>query len=53
MAAGRGARGGAGRWGAGAIVQDINDNLNVGSLCRALPERLQELADKESDRIRK
>ena len=41
VAAGRGAAwGGAGRWGAGATVQDISDNLNVDRLCRALPKRV-------------
>ena len=33
------------------IAQDINDNLNVDDLCRALPRRVQELVDREGDRI--
>ena len=35
------------------IAQDINDNLDVDSLCRALPKRVQLLVDAEGDRIRK
>ena len=48
VAAGRGAA----RWGAGATVQDISDNLNGGRLCRALRKRVQELGDKAGDRVR-
>ena len=33
------------------IVQDINDNCNVDSLCRALPRRLQQIIDAEGDRV--
>ena len=33
------------------IVQDINDTLNVEGLCRAFPQRLQKLVDRDGDRI--
>ena len=39
-------------WGhVGAIVQDINDTLNVEGLCRAFPQRLQKLVDRDGHRI--
>ena len=34
-----------------AICQDINDNLDVDNLCKALPKRVQALRDAEGDRI--
>ena len=33
------------------IVQEINDTLNVEGLCRAFPQRLQKLVDRDGDRI--
>ena len=33
------------------IVQEINDTLNVDGLCRAFPQRLQKLVDRDGDRI--
>ena len=33
------------------ICQDINGHYNVEDLCRSFPRRLQELVDKEGDRI--
>ena len=34
-----------------AIVQEINDTLDVEGLCRAFPKRLQKLVDAKGDRI--
>ena len=34
------------------VCQDINDSCDVEGLCRALPKRLQELVDKDGDRIK-
>ena len=34
-----------------AICQDINDTLEVADLCRSFPKRLQELKDREGDRL--
>ena len=34
-----------------AVVQDINDHLDVEGLCKALPKRIQQLRDAEGDRI--
>ena len=36
-----------------ALVQDINDNLDVDGLCKELPDRLQQVIDAEGDRISK
>ena len=35
-----------------AVVQDINDRLDVEGLCRDLPERIQKLVDAEGGRIK-
>ena len=34
-----------------SIAQDINNNCNVEGLCRQLPQRLINLADREGDRL--
>ena len=34
-----------------SIAQDINNNSNVEGLCRQLPQRLFDLADREGDRL--
>ena len=36
-----------------AIVQDLNDNLNIKSLCRNFPMRVQELIDVERYRTKR
>ena len=33
------------------IVQEIKDTLNVEGLCRAFPQRLQKLVDRDGDRL--
>ena len=33
------------------IAQDINETLNVEGLCRAFPQRLRKLVDRDGDRI--
>ena len=35
------------------IAQDINKNLNVDGLCWKFPGRLQEVVDREGDRLSK
>ena len=37
----------------GCHTQHCNDNYNVDSLCRELPDRMQALVDNEGDRINK
>jgi len=34
-----------------SICQDINNSCNVEGLCRQLPQRLADLADREGDRL--
>ena len=34
-----------------SIAQDINNNCNVEGLCRQLPQRLVDLADRAGDRL--
>ena len=34
-----------------AVVQEINDTLNVEGLCRAFKQRVQKLLDRDGDRI--
>ena len=36
-----------------AIVQYINDNHDIESLCREFPDRMQAVIDNEGDRINK
>ena len=36
-----------------AVARRVNEEYNVAGLCRELPCRLQEVVDKEGDRLRK